>query len=100
MHGMDGGEVDASAAVVEESVAGSGAEIMGRNKFGGGPGPWSDDDRGTGGGARIRRSTSRSSCSPTMPASRSKLSDTTFTFVTDGIESALEQARQRPAGRT
>jgi hypothetical protein len=38
-HGMDGGEVSASTPVVEESLANVGAEIMGRGKFGGGPGP-------------------------------------------------------------
>jgi hypothetical protein len=42
-HGMEGGEVSASTPVVEESLANVGAEIMGRGKFGGGPGPWGDD---------------------------------------------------------
>jgi hypothetical protein len=42
-HGMEGGEVNASTPVVEESLANVGAEIMGRGKFGGGPGPWGDD---------------------------------------------------------
>jgi hypothetical protein len=35
--------VNASNAVIEESLANVGAEIMGRGKFGGGPGPWGDD---------------------------------------------------------
>jgi hypothetical protein len=35
--------VNASTRVVEESLAGIGAEIMGRGKFGGGPGPWGED---------------------------------------------------------
>ena len=40
MHGdKSEGEVNASTAVVEEAVANVGAEIMGRGKFGGGPGP-------------------------------------------------------------
>lgn len=39
-HGLEGGEVDASSAVVEESTAGVGATVMGRNMFGGHPGPW------------------------------------------------------------
>ncbi len=42
-HGMEGGEVNASTPVVEESLENIGAEVMGRNKFGGGPGPWGDD---------------------------------------------------------
>jgi hypothetical protein len=42
-HGLAGGEVNASTPVVEESLANVGAEIMGRGKFGGGPGPRGDD---------------------------------------------------------
>src|SRR5919106_605625 len=48
-HGLEGGEVNASTRVVEESLANVGAEIMGRGKFGGGPGPWSDEWQGGGG---------------------------------------------------
>src|SRR6185436_6166097 len=40
MHGKEGGEADESSRVVEESVAGIGATVMGRNMFGGHPGPW------------------------------------------------------------
>ncbi|MBX3072252.1 MAG: dihydrofolate reductase family protein [Thermomicrobiales bacterium] len=43
MHGMDGGERTASSAIIEEVTTGVGAHIMGRNMFGGGPGPWGDD---------------------------------------------------------
>jgi dihydrofolate reductase len=39
-HGMEGGEVNESSKVVEESVANIGATIMGRNMFGGHPGAW------------------------------------------------------------
>ena len=41
MHGMEGGVVNDSSAVVEESIANIGATVMGRNMFGGHPGPWS-----------------------------------------------------------
>ena len=41
-HGKEGGEVNASSAVLEEATANVGAEIMGRGKFGGGPGPWGE----------------------------------------------------------
>jgi dihydrofolate reductase len=37
--GLEGGEVNASTPVVEEAQAGAGATVMGRNMFGGGPGP-------------------------------------------------------------
>jgi dihydrofolate reductase len=40
VHGMEGGEVNASTPVVKESEANLGATIMGRNMFGGHPGPW------------------------------------------------------------
>src|ERR1700712_4438790 len=41
-HGKDGGEVNASTGVVEQSLAKVGAVVMGRKMFGGGPGPWSE----------------------------------------------------------
>jgi dihydrofolate reductase len=41
--GLEGGEVNASTPVVEEAQANVGATVMGRNMFGGGPGPWRQD---------------------------------------------------------
>ena len=41
--GQEGGVVNASTAVYEEGSGDIGAIIMGRNMFGGGPGPWGDD---------------------------------------------------------
>ena len=38
--GLEGGEVNESTAVIDESVANIGATVMGRNMFGGRPGPW------------------------------------------------------------
>jgi hypothetical protein len=38
--GLEGGEVNESTPVVEESIANIGATVMGRNMFGGHPGPW------------------------------------------------------------
>ena len=37
--GLEGGEVNESTPVVEESLANIGATVMGRNMFGGHPGP-------------------------------------------------------------
>jgi len=37
-HGLEGGEVNESSAVIEEGLANVGATIMGRNMFGGHPG--------------------------------------------------------------
>ena len=42
IHGGEGGEVNASTAIVEEFL-GVGAFVMGRNMFGGGPGDWGDE---------------------------------------------------------
>jgi dihydrofolate reductase len=97
-HGMEGGEVNASSAVVEESVANVGAEIMGRGKFGGAPGPWDGDAwKGWWGDEPPFHM-------PVFVLTHHErkpltLSDTTFTFVTEGIESALEQAREAAAGK-
>src|ERR1035437_3321643 len=39
-HGLEGGATNASTPVIEESLANIGATVMGRNMFGGHPGPW------------------------------------------------------------
>jgi dihydrofolate reductase len=98
-HGREGGEDNASTPVVEEEKANVGAEIMGRGMFGppdGGPwgenpwpGWWGEDPPFH---------------MPVFVLTHHKrepltLSDTTFTFVTDGIESALEQASEAAAGK-
>jgi dihydrofolate reductase len=97
-HGMEGGEVNASTPVVEDALANVGAEIMGRGKFGGGPGPWGDDPWPGWWGENPPFHM------PVFVLTHHErdpltLSDTTFTFVTDGIKSALEQARQAAAGK-
>jgi dihydrofolate reductase len=45
-HGGEGGIVDASTPVFEAAMANLGATIMGRNMFGGGPGPWDESWKG------------------------------------------------------
>ena len=42
-HGREGGATNASTPVFEAATASVGATIMGRNMFGGGPGPWGED---------------------------------------------------------
>jgi hypothetical protein len=61
-HGLEGGEVNASTPIMEESIANIGATVMGRNMFGGHPGRGPRRIRGPAGGDRTRRSTTRSSC--------------------------------------
>ena len=97
-HGLEGGEVNVSSTVAEETQANVGAEIMGRGKFGGGPGPWSDEPwTGWWGDEPPFHM-------PVFVLTHHErepltLSDTTFTFVTGGIEEALEEARSAAAGK-
>jgi dihydrofolate reductase len=98
MHGRDGGAVDDSNRVVEESFANLGATIMGRNMFGGHPGPWSSRDPWNGWWGK--NPPYHHSVFVLTHFKRDPLvmqGGTTFYFVTDGIESALTQAR-RAAG--
>ena len=92
--GMEGGEENVSDALYGEATANVGAEIMGRGKFG--PperGPWGDDpwQGWWGDDPPFRKPVFVLTHHAREPLT---LSDTTFTFVTDGIESALEQARE------
>jgi dihydrofolate reductase len=96
-HGREGGEVTASSPLVEESWEGVGAGIMGRNMFGGGPGPWGDDpwQGWWGDDPPFDMPIFVLTHHEREPLT---LGGTTFTFVTDGIESALAQARTAAGG--
>jgi dihydrofolate reductase len=97
--GMEGGEVNVSSAVVREEYANVGAEIMGRGKFGPpGRGPWGDDPwRGWWGeDPPFHKPVFVLTHHEREPLA---LSDTTFTFVTDGIESALQRATEAAGDR-
>lgn len=98
--GLEGGTADESTPVVEESRANVGATIMGRNMFGGHPGGWDAREPWTGWWG------------PNPPYhhpvfvlthhAREPLAmegGTTFHFVTDGIESALDRARRAADGK-
>jgi dihydrofolate reductase len=91
-HGEAGGEVNASTPIAEGILAGAGATIIGRNMFGGGPGPWGEDPwKGYWGDEPpYRHPVFVLTRHPREPL---ELQGTTFYFVTEGIESALEQAR-------
>jgi hypothetical protein len=43
LHGETGGDTNASTPVVEGWLTNVGAVVMGRNMFGGGPGPWGEN---------------------------------------------------------
>ncbi len=98
--GMQGGETNESSAVVEELNANLGATIMGRNMFGGHPGPWDAAKPWTGWwGANppYHHPVFVLTHHPREPLVLE--GGNTFTFVTDGIESALEQARRAAGGK-
>jgi dihydrofolate reductase len=91
--GLKGGQANADAEVAAEVMEGLGAFVMGRKMFGGGEGPWDEGWRGWWGEdppyhAPVFVLTHH----PRDPLPME--GGTTFHFVTDGIESALEQARQ------
>jgi len=99
-HGMQGGEVNENTRVLEEEQANIGATIMGRNMFGGHPGPWDakkpwngwwGDDPPFHHPVFVLTHHAR--------APLKMQGGTTFTFVTDGIQSALEQARKAAGGK-
>ena len=92
-HGRAGGEVTASSPVVEGWTENVGAMIMGRNMFGGGPGPWDEAWRGWWGEDPPYHV-------PVFVLTHHEREPlemeggTTFQFVTEGIESALDRARE------
>jgi dihydrofolate reductase len=97
--GMDGGEENVNNAVFADVLANVGVEIMGRGKFGPpGGGPWAEDpwQGWWGDDPPFRKPVFVVTHHAREPLT---LTDTTFTFVTDGIESALDQARDVADGK-
>jgi dihydrofolate reductase len=91
-HGMTGGEQGPSDALLRESIARAGAAIMGRRMFSGESGPWGDEpfEGWWGDEPPFHHPVFVLTHHEREPLVKG---ETTFTFVTDGIESALEQAR-------
>ena len=97
-HGLEGGEVNRSSEVMEETQANLGATVMGRSMFGG-EGSWD---------AKPWEGWWGDEPPFHMPVfvithhDREPLvkdGGTTFTFVTDGIESAFAQAEEAAGGK-
>ena len=93
-HGQAGGERNADSDVIAERVSGTGAVVMGRRMYSGGSGPWEQDPR-----ARGWWGDDPPFHAPVFVLTHHEREPlpmeggTTFSFVTDGIESAIEQAR-------
>jgi dihydrofolate reductase len=98
-HGLEGGEVNASGEFVEEMLAGIGATVMGRNMFGGGPGPWGADAWAGWWGEDPPFHTPVFVLTHHAREPLEMQGGTTFFFITDGIESALEQAKEAAGGK-
>jgi dihydrofolate reductase len=97
-HGGEGGEVNESSVIVEKMFQNVGATVMGRKMFGGHPGAWNAANPWTGWWGKnppFHHPVFVVTHHPREPLELE--GGTTFTFVTTGIESALEQAR-RAAG--
>ena len=89
-HGLDGGTTGMDAEILDEAFRNTGAIVMGRRLFEAGEGPWGDNPPFH------------------MPVfvvthharkSLVKEGGTTFSFVTDGLESALQQAKAAAGGK-
>ena len=97
-HGKEGGEVNPSTEVFEEASENVGAVIMGRGMFGGGPGPWGDDPwQGWWGDEPPFKA-------PVFVLTHHERGslfkgETTFHFVTAGIEAALARAGEEAGGK-
>ena len=97
--GLEGGDVNESSPVIEASIDNIGASVMGRNMFGGGPGPWADYpwNGWWGDNPPYHHPVFVLTHHPREPLVCE--GGTTFTFVTTGIESALDQARTAADGK-
>lgn len=88
--GFKGGEQNTNSEVIAETYESAGAYVMGRRMADGGEVPWGDDPPFR---APVFVVTNR----PRQTLHRQ--GGTSFTYVTDGIESAIEQARAAANGK-
>jgi dihydrofolate reductase len=102
-HGEAGGETEGvDEQVFRESTENVGAVVMGRHMFGGGEGPWGSDEQW--GDWEGWWGDEPPFHKPVFvvthhPRERLVKGETPFTFVTEGIESALEQAQAAAGGK-
>ncbi len=97
-HGREGGEVNASTEVFDEASENVGAILIGRKMFGGGPGPWGEDpwEGWWGDEPPFKVPVFVLTHHEREPLVKG---ETTFHFVTDGVEATLERAREAADGK-
>jgi dihydrofolate reductase len=94
LHGESGGETNADSEILDEALAKPGATLMGRRMFSGGEGPWENDPKSDGWwGDEPPFHMPVFVLTHHPRESVTKQGGTSFTFVTDGIQAALDQAR-------
>jgi dihydrofolate reductase len=94
VHGLEGGETTASSELVEESLASTGAYLMGRKMFSGGEGPWEDDPNFGGWWGEDLPFVGPVFVLTHHPREPLASKGKTMTFVTGGLDTALAQARE------
>jgi dihydrofolate reductase len=99
MHGMEGGTTGPDDEVAAEALENIGATIMGRNMFGGGEGPWGEDPWNGWWGDDPPFHTPVFVLTHHAREPLQMRGGTTFHFVTEGIEAALERAREAAGGK-
>ncbi len=99
-HGHEGGEKNADSDLIDSLHANVGAGIMGRKMYSGGSGPWADDANGRGWWGEnppfhheVFVLTSHAREPLVMEG------DTTFHFITDGVQAAYNQATAASGGK-
>jgi dihydrofolate reductase len=98
-HGKEGGAVNASTAVMQDTLANVGATVMGRNMFGGGSGPWGAEPWDGWWGEDPPFHTPVFVVTHHAREPLHKDGGTTFHFVTGGVGEAVAQATQAAGGR-
>ncbi len=97
-HGQEGGEDGVDSDIAARAADGVGAYVMGRRMFGGGEGPWDESWTGWWGeDPPFKVPVFVLTHHPREPLQMS--GGTTFTFVTDGVEAVLSQAREAAGER-
>ena len=99
MHGLDGGESGVDNAMAQQSFEGVGAWIIGRNMFGPVRGPWPDESWKGWWGDEPPYHTPVFVLTHHRRAPLEMAGGTTFHFINDSVDVALQQAREAAGGR-